>query len=99
MKFFGVMFICSSITGFLTSWLFHDFFYSSQRTWFTKHRLAPSIGVFEMLLLSIVGRNLISKIDDKDTQEIRNALNALNGFGVVTSFGIGVLIADFVREL
>lgn len=95
---FGRLNLVIAGAGTATSLLLHRFFYDGNRQWFTEHRIAPGTGIILMAIGILVNRDLLRRSVESHDPHVEAALDALGVLSAITSFSIGVLVADLVRE-
>lgn len=80
------------------SLMLHRFFYESDRQWFTRHRIAPGTGIIAMSLGTVVNRGILRAETKIHNERVEMAMDILAGLMALTSFAVGVLAADLIRE-
>lgn len=87
--------------GFITSLVVHSFIHKSDRTWFTKHRIAPGIGIMELFICFMFRRaQLRDVIVEQALAPVigPSVLDATAYLSTLASYGSGVMAADIWRE-
>ncbi len=89
-----------SAIGFVTSVALHNFVYAQERTWFTKHRFAPGIGIVELILCFLFARaQLRDIVEEQELSPLaRSVLDATAILSAAASYGGGVMLADMWRD-
>lgn len=89
-----------ALVGFLTSLVIHNFVYGEDRTWFTRHRMAPGIGIMELFVCVIFRRaQLRDVIDESKLSGVGpSVLDATAFLSAMASYFSGVMAADIWRD-
>lgn len=95
---FGRLNLLIAGMGLIASLLLHRFFYDVDRQWFTEHRIAPGTGIILMGVGIMANRDMLRRRVESHDPRVETALDALAVLAAFTSFALGVLGADLVRE-
>lgn len=87
-----------ALAGAGMSLMLHNFFYESDRQWFTRHRIAPGTGIIAMALGTVINRGILRAETKNHNERVEMSFDILAVLMALTSFAVGVLVADLIRE-
>jgi len=96
--FLALISLGNVVVAFWSSWLLHDIFYSDHTARFRSSRVAPAIGILQILLFQVAVRRQI-RLMGPETREQEVAADFFSGLGASFGLGLGVIIADMVRSV
>ena len=85
------------LTAFCSSWSLHSLFYGENTTEFRASRIAPAVGIFQIIGFAAANRKYMRRLGP-ETEEQKTLLDFLAGLGSAVGLGLGVIIADIMRS-
>lgn len=96
---FTGMSLINVVTAFTASILLYDQFYGTDSSTFRSRRIAPAIGILQLLISSTIRRAVIrQETEGSDNLVQKSLFDLFAGLWCSVEIGLGVVVADIVRN-